>query len=110
MTNDWKFVRLFTPGYDKEKLPSRIEGNKVIDIDVDIATINKYLLEYRERITNEFLSQTKDHRSCYLNELIGAYAYSTNKDDKPIIPPEVFDKIYELYGQYNIKKWEISNE
>lgn len=110
MTNDWKFVRLFTPGYDKEKLPSRIEGNKVLDIDVDIATINKYLLEYRERITNEFLSQTKDHRSCYLNELIGAYAYSTNKDDKPIIPPEVFDKIYELYGQYNIKKWEISNE
>ena len=107
MINKWKFIRLFTPGYDKEKLPARIEGNKVFDIDVNIDTINKYLLEYREKITNKFLNQTKDHRKCYLDELIEAYSYSISKDDKPIIPPEVFVKIYELYGQYNVKRLEI---
>ena len=64
-------------------------------------------MEYREKITNKFLSQTKDHRECYLDELIGAYSYSISKDDKPIIPPEVFDKIDRLYGKYNIKRLEI---
>lgn len=96
--NNWKFLRIFNPIYDKEKLPSRIEGKKVLDIDVDMNTLNDYLLEYREEVTNKFLNQDKDHRTCYLDELMSVYAYSINKNDKPIIPEKVMNKIKEFYN------------
>ena len=98
MENKWKFHYLFSYLDYKDKLPSRIKGDKVFDIDVDIDTINKYLIEYRKEITDEFLKQDENHITCDISTIIGAYAYSIDKNDKPIIPQEVLYKIKTLYN------------
>lgn len=104
--SDWYVKKLFLPSsYNiKPKLPSRIKGNKVLDVDISLEEINNMIKEYRKKSIEQYLSHGDDnpHKYADLVDIIYAFSYSVDKNDKPIIPEEIFKEIKKLFNYKEI--------
>lgn len=84
-----------SPYYFEKKLSARVEGKEKFKIDVTTKELELYLEKYREFITEKYLNS--DENSCWQyrdpEAIVNAFAFSFDKDKKPIIPDKVIEKL-----------------
>lgn len=83
---------VWTSGYYKEylKLPPKIKGNKILDIDLSSEEIDKRLKENRKKIEKEYF---EEKRPGLFTSLVGSFGVSATLEGKPELPDRILEEI-----------------
>lgn len=81
----------YSSEYYKEylKLPPRIKGNKILNIDLNEQDIDRLLEKNREKVENEYFNSQKN----WFSYMINSYGVSANPDNKPEFSKDILEEI-----------------